>query len=409
MKPVRKSVESEHGAKVWFAGALSCALVASTVFVLSLGGGPARAVSTGTCNESGTTTITVTCTAGSGAWTPPPGVTTADFDLAGAAGGVSSGPFAGGTGGRTTASVAVSAAQTYRIAAGTKGGSAGPPAPPDDGVGGTGGAPGGADGGTDTLLDGGGGGGASIVATGAITTDTTNWILAAGAGGGGGIGNGEPVGGAGGGSTGGSAPSGGAGGTQDCVAHLDGSPGAPGAGGGGGGFCGGAGGPDHFGGGGGSGFIKTDPGITGATTTLGAGSTGDGTVTITYTVTFASAQPASSTPPSGPPGPAIDTAPPDTTITSGPDRSPSTGRGAGLPKTRDRTPDFSFVSSESSSTFHCSVDGGTFTSCTSPHSTSKLARGKTHTFAVRAVDAAGNVDPTPASRSFVVKERGKRH
>lgn len=81
--------------------------------------------------------------------------------------------------------------------------------------------------------------------------------------------------------------------------------------------------------------------------------------------------------------------PPETTITAGP--------GA----TNDRTPDFSFVSSEPGSTFRCRVDGGTWRSCTSPTTLAQLDAGS-HTFEVRATDPAGLTDPTPAKRTFVV-------
>jgi hypothetical protein len=104
-----------------------------------------------------------------------------------------------------------------------------------------------------------------------------------------------------------------------------------------------------------------------------------------------------------------DTTPPDTSITSGPDRSKATtrrGHGSKLPSTRDRTPNFSFTSTEAGSTFQCSVDGGAFTSCASPFTIpSKLERGKKHVFAVRAIDPAGNVDPSPASLEFKVKQK----
>jgi hypothetical protein len=82
--------------------------------------------------------------------------------------------------------------------------------------------------------------------------------------------------------------------------------------------------------------------------------------------------------------------PPNTTITSGP---------GGL--TNDRTPTFGFSSNEAGSTFQCGVDGGAFASCSSPHATSALDDGD-HTFRARARDTGGNLDPTPAARSFTV-------
>jgi hypothetical protein len=73
-----------------------------------------------------------------------------------------------------------------------------------------------------------------------------------------------------------------------------------------------------------------------------------------------------------------DVTPPDTTIVS---QNGST---------------FSFISSEPGSTFACSLDAAAFVTCASPISYGSLASG-THTFAVRATDPAGNVDPTPAT------------
>jgi hypothetical protein len=37
----------------------------------------------------------------------------------------------------------------------------------------------------------------------------------------------------------------------------------------------------------------------------------------------------------------------------------------------------------------------------------KVKKGK-HTFQVRATDAAGNIDPTPASDAWKVKKKGKQ-
>lgn len=70
-------------------------------------------------------------------------------------------------------------------------------------------------------------------------------------------------------------------------------------------------------------------------------------------------------------------------------------------KTRDRTPTFRFVADEPGSTFQCKLDGKRFKSCRSPFTTKKLSLGR-HTFAVRARDDPGQLDPSPASYSFKV-------
>jgi hypothetical protein len=63
---------------------------------------------------------------------------------------------------------------------------------------------------------------------------------------------------------------------------------------------------------------------------------------------------------------------------------------------------FTFSSSEAGSTFECKLDSGAYALCTSPKSYSNVSRGS-HTFSVRAKDGAGNVDPTPATRSWKVR------
>jgi hypothetical protein len=102
---------------------------------------------------------------------------------------------------------------------------------------------------------------------------------------------------------------------------------------------------------------------------------------------------------------AVDTTPPETTITSGPSGQFTPGlldlRGQPGPLTNDSTPTFGFTSSEAGSTFACQTDGGAFHPCTSPFTTAHLADGQ-HSFAVRATDTAGNTDPTPASKVFTV-------
>jgi hypothetical protein len=86
----------------------------------------------------------------------------------------------------------------------------------------------------------------------------------------------------------------------------------------------------------------------------------------------------------------VDTTPPATTITSGPQGTTSA-----------ITARFTFASSKPRSTFECQFDGGSWSSCSSPQSYSSLALG-IHVFSVRAIDAAGNVDPTPAADSWTI-------
>jgi hypothetical protein len=85
----------------------------------------------------------------------------------------------------------------------------------------------------------------------------------------------------------------------------------------------------------------------------------------------------------------IDTTAPDTTIDTAPPAASS--------------PDvsFGFSSSEGGSTFECDLDGSGFSVCSSPQAYTGLASGS-HTFSVRAIDAVGNTDPTPATFNWTV-------
>ena len=87
-----------------------------------------------------------------------------------------------------------------------------------------------------------------------------------------------------------------------------------------------------------------------------------------------------------------DTSPPDTTITKGP-----------RPRTKKKTASFEFSSTEPGSTLVCKLDDGPSEPCTSPHDV-KVKKGRHH-FEVRATDAAGNVDPTPATQDWKVKKK----
>lgn len=85
--------------------------------------------------------------------------------------------------------------------------------------------------------------------------------------------------------------------------------------------------------------------------------------------------------------------PPETTITKKPKK-----------KSAKRRATFKFVSSEPDSTFECKLDKKPFKPCTSPQRYKRL-KPKRHRFQVRAIDAAGNVDPTPAKAKFRIKKR----
>jgi hypothetical protein len=85
-----------------------------------------------------------------------------------------------------------------------------------------------------------------------------------------------------------------------------------------------------------------------------------------------------------------DTTPPDTTITAGPSGTVA-----------DTEATFEFASNEPNSTFECRLDLVAFTSCTSPVRYSSLEEGAHH-FEVRAIDAAGNIDATPADRDWII-------
>jgi hypothetical protein len=95
--------------------------------------------------------------------------------------------------------------------------------------------------------------------------------------------------------------------------------------------------------------------------------------------------------PSPVPTPAPDTTAPETTIGSGPPA-----------KTTTTTASFAFASSEAGSSFECELDGAAWSACDTPKAYSGIAVGS-HQFSVRAIDAAKNVDPTPATQSWTVE------
>lgn len=91
----------------------------------------------------------------------------------------------------------------------------------------------------------------------------------------------------------------------------------------------------------------------------------------------------------------LDTVEPDTRIDSGPDDPDS-----------NQAPAFSFSSPDDpSALFECRVDAQAFEACDSPSTTASLVDGE-HTFDVQAMDAAGNLDLTPASHTWTVDTFG---
>jgi len=98
------------------------------------------------------------------------------------------------------------------------------------------------------------------------------------------------------------------------------------------------------------------------------------------------------------PAPAPDTTPPETSTPSGGPDSSTTETEAtfDLGGTDD-------VSHGYDLGYQCSLDGSAFATCSTPVSYTGLSVGE-HTFSVRAVDGAGNVDPTPETHTWVIEE-----
>jgi hypothetical protein len=86
----------------------------------------------------------------------------------------------------------------------------------------------------------------------------------------------------------------------------------------------------------------------------------------------------------------VDATPPETSIDSAPAR-----------ETTSRSANFELSSTEEPSFLRCRLDGGAWAECSSPQALPRLSRGS-HTLLVAALDAVGNVDPTPAVHRWTV-------
>lgn len=158
--------------------------------------------------------------------------------------------------------------------------------------------------------------------------------------------------------------------------------------------------------------IHVDAGATGANTLITPAFAGltnlngnwklrirDGNSIDTGSITAAGLAVTGSTPPPPPPPPPSgDTTAPQTTI--------ETAKSKVKTKKKKAKVKFTVGSSESGSTFECSVDSGAFAACGS-NPTFTLKKGKHEVEAV-AIDAAGNRDSSPASVSVKVKRKRKR-
>ena len=132
-----------------------------------------------------------------------------------------------------------------------------------------------------------------------------------------------------------------------------------------------------------------------ATVTVGAG-TAEGVATFSITATDVAGNAAAAvTATTNASSVTVDLTAPDTTITGGP-----------LALTTSTTATITFTGSDNltapaSLAFQGRLDGAAYATVTSPVNLSSVPEG-VHTYAVRAIDAAGNVDATPASVSWTV-------
>jgi subtilisin-like proprotein convertase family protein len=88
--------------------------------------------------------------------------------------------------------------------------------------------------------------------------------------------------------------------------------------------------------------------------------------------------------------------PPQTTLITGPQAGQTVASTSAT---------FEFTASTGPGLFECSLDGQNFQPCTSPKTYENLGQGS-HTFAVRALDASGDADQSPATRTWTVDTLG---
>jgi len=96
-----------------------------------------------------------------------------------------------------------------------------------------------------------------------------------------------------------------------------------------------------------------------------------------------------------------DTTAPETTITSAVDGNGAAVASGGATLSNSITFTFGGIDAVGVTGFQCRLDGATYAPCASPAGYLALAIGN-HTFQVRALDMAGNIDSSPAGFTWVV-------
>jgi hypothetical protein len=97
----------------------------------------------------------------------------------------------------------------------------------------------------------------------------------------------------------------------------------------------------------------------------------------------------------------VDTTPPNTIIDSAIDGDSNAVAPNGATPSNSITFEFSGIPSSDTTSFECDIDGSGFSACSSGVQFTNLLDGQ-HTFQVRALDALGNFDQTPASFTWIV-------
>jgi hypothetical protein len=136
------------------------------------------------------------------------------------------------------------------------------------------------------------------------------------------------------------------------------------------------------------------PGIPGTFASCGSTQNYNGLTDGTYTFSARAVDGANNTGPATTRTWTVDATPPDSSISSGPSGP-----------TNSTSASFAFSATGGAVSYECQLSpGGSWESCTSGKSYSALTPG-TYVFSVRGIDSTGNVEGTPATRTFTVDQQ----